>query len=57
MKIGLIIGGIVLLMLIVLGSRKAWSSMDQQTRVELNNLYYGKEFSVKESDDNGEEDK
>ncbi|MBQ0041234.1 MAG: hypothetical protein KBS56_04325 [Clostridiales bacterium] len=48
MKLLFIVGGIVLLGLIILGSRKAWSNMDQRTKVELNNLYYGKEFSVKE---------
>lgn len=48
MKLLFIVGAVVLLILIILGSRKAWSNMDQTTKVELNNLYYGKEFSVKE---------
>ncbi len=45
-----ILGGIALLALVILGSKKAWSNMDQTTRVELNNLYYGDEFSVEDAD-------
>lgn len=48
MKLLFVVGGIALLILIILGSKKAWANMDQTTKVELNNLYYGKEFSLKE---------
>lgn len=55
MKLLFIVGGVILLGLIILGSQKAWSNMDQTTKVELNNLYYGKEFSVKEDSEEADQ--